>query len=54
MRVAKDMPELDTQWHVLLHIKHEPEAKLRAFSPIIIIDVPYLQTFLHTRVTPLI
>ena len=34
--------------HVLLYIKQGLEAHSRAFSPIIIIEDQYLQTFVHT------
>jgi len=35
-------------WHVLLYIKQGLKARRRVFSPIIIIEDQYLQTFIHT------
>lgn len=34
--------------HVLLYIKHGLKSHVRTFSPVIIIEDQYLQTFLHT------
>ena len=34
--------------HVLLYIKQGLEAYQKAFSPVIIIEDQYLQTFVHT------
>lgn len=47
-RMWKSPPALDMHRHVLLHIKQGLEACQRAFSPIIIIEDQYLQTFVHT------
>ncbi len=41
-------PALDMHQHVLLYINQGLEAHQRAFSPVIIIEDLYLQTFVHT------